>query len=114
MAESPDFKTILENHPSIEAIISMSRDGLSLNSSTRSGKPIDEIVSIVAALYAAAMDANLVKADGDGRLFIDAAHGSLYCRSVDANTLLLLLTNDRCTEQQCERVFESWSVYRQK
>ena len=112
MSDTRDFETLLENHPAIEAVIRISRDGLPLASHTRADAPhIDEIVSVIAGLYAAARDSRLLKEDDGGRLFIGAVHGSLYCRAIDEQTLLLLLTTDQSTEQQLERMYEEWKLY---
>ena len=109
MSNTHNYEKLLAGHSSIEAVIHMSRDGLPLTSRTHADIPVDEIVSIVVGLYAAAEDARLLGGDTGGWLFIGAGHGSLYCRAVDAHTLLLLLTNNQSTEQQLERIFEDWS-----
>jgi predicted regulator of Ras-like GTPase activity (Roadblock/LC7/MglB family) len=103
-----DFETLLEAHPSLEAVVRMSRDGLPLAALSRGNKPVDEIVSIVAGLYSSAMEANLIRDDNEGRLLFCAEHGSLYCRAFDDQTLLLLLTYDQKTEQQLEIMLDSY------
>lgn len=103
-----DFETIFSGHPSVEAVIRLSRDGLPLASRARGNAPVDEIVSIVAGLFAAAAEAGLVENKDQGRLYIGARHGSLYCRAVGPEALLLMLTVDQCTEEQFERIFEAW------
>jgi predicted regulator of Ras-like GTPase activity (Roadblock/LC7/MglB family) len=110
MGDTKALDVLLAGHAQVEAVIRMSRDGLPLASRTRADAPVDEIVSIAAHLFSAARDVRLL-GDDAGRLFVDAGHGSLYCRAIDADTLLLLLTNKKCTEQQLERMFEYWNGY---
>lgn len=112
MNDTHNFELLLAGHPSIEAVIHISRDGLPLASRTRTDAPIDGIVSIAAGLFAAAGEKNLLGNDGNGRLFIGAEHGSLYCRAVNDRTMILFLTNDTSTEQQLERLFEAWNELR--
>jgi predicted regulator of Ras-like GTPase activity (Roadblock/LC7/MglB family) len=103
-----DFTTMLAEHPTIEAIIRMSRDGLPLDSYTRGSKPVDEIVSIAAGLFAAAVEARLLRRSDSGRLLLCAEHGSLYCRAFDARTLLMVLTNEQQTEQQLDTLLDAY------
>jgi len=113
MSHTTGFNALLAGHAQLEAVIRMSRDGLPLASHTRANAPADRLVSIAADLYSAAEEARLLGDGGAGRLFIDAEHGSLYCRAIDADTLLLLLTNSTCSEQQFERMFEEWKSFRE-
>ena len=50
----------------------------------------------------------LLRSGTSGHLLLCAEHGSLYCRAFDAQTLLLVLTDDQQTEQQLDTLLESY------
>jgi predicted regulator of Ras-like GTPase activity (Roadblock/LC7/MglB family) len=108
MITPDDFTAMLAEHPTVEAVIRMSRDGLPLDSYSRGSKQADEIVSIAAELFASAVEARLLRRSDSGRLLLCAEHGSLYCRALDARTLLMVLTNDQQTEQQFDTLLDAY------
>lgn len=108
MIGQSDFQPLLNTNPSVEAVFLLSRDGLPLHGHSRSDRPVDEVVSIAAGLFSAALDLGLAIDDGTARLFIGADHGSLFVRTEPENTLLLVLTTDPCTERQIEAMIEPY------
>jgi predicted regulator of Ras-like GTPase activity (Roadblock/LC7/MglB family) len=106
MIDNNEFMRLLNENPSFEAIIRMSRDGLPLFSRARTTGTVDQVVALAAGLFASALESNLMNNGKAPRLFISAGHGALYLRSDDDQTLVLVLTNDQCTEQQIESIID--------
>jgi predicted regulator of Ras-like GTPase activity (Roadblock/LC7/MglB family) len=108
MIATDDFEMPLNENPWIEAIVRMSRDGLPLQSRSRSNMPVDEIVSIAAGLFSTAATSHLMRDDTSACMFINAEHGALYIKAEKGNTLLLVLTDRDCTEQQVEAMIAAY------
>jgi hypothetical protein len=108
MVGHTDFQPILNANHSIEAIFRLSRDGLPLHGLTRVDRQVDEVVSIAAGLFSSALELGLARDDDHARLFIGAAHGSLFVRAEKGQTLLLVLTTGQSTERQIEAMIDDY------
>ena len=106
MIDNNEFSRLLDENPSFEAVVRMSRDGLPLFSRTRTAGPVDQVVAVAAGLFASALESGLMSGGAAPRLFISAGHGALYLRTDDDRTLLLILTNSQCTEQQLATIID--------
>lgn len=95
-------------NPSVEAIFRLSRDGLPLHGRSRGDRPVDEVVSIAAGLFSSAVELGLAGEEDQARLFVSAAHGSLFVKAEEGPTLLLILTTDQCTERQIEAMIDDY------
>jgi predicted regulator of Ras-like GTPase activity (Roadblock/LC7/MglB family) len=106
MIDTNEFSRLLDENPSFEAVVRMSRDGLPLFSRARTAGTVDQVVAVAAGLFASALESGLMRDGAAPRLFVSAGHGALYLRTDDDRTLLLILTNSQCTEQQLETIID--------
>jgi hypothetical protein len=108
MIEPFTIQAILHDHPTIEAVLHLSRSGLPLQCfSLREDFAYEEIVSIAGDLFKGATESASMSDKKALRLFIVADHGSMYLRMLVDETILCVLTCDTSSEQKLDAVFES-------